>query len=137
MRFVFLLLLAASSPKAFPQQINGIYKKQIYLADSLFEMKEYKAAASAYASAFKKNGNKGLVDDRYRAATSYALSDNSDSAFYHLFRISDKGGWNRYEQLMSDSNLISLHNDSRWNKLVNKVRSNKAETDIETKGKGK
>ena len=116
--------------------MNAAYKKQIHTADSLFELKEYKAAASAYSSAFKKNGNKGLVDDRYHAAISYTFSNNIDSAFYNLFRIADKVGWSKYEQLINDSNLNLLHRDSRWNKLVNKVRSNKAETDVENKGNG-
>jgi hypothetical protein len=114
--------------------MNTAYKKQIHYADSLFEVKEYRVVASAYFFAFKKNVNRGLVDDRYHAAVSYALSDNADSAFYNLFRIAEKVGWNNYVKLTTDSGLSSLHNDTRWNKLVNKVRSNKAETDVETKG---
>jgi len=105
------------------------YKKQIHFADSLFAVKEYKAAASAYSSAFNKNGNKGLVDDRYHAAICYTLSDNADSAFYNLSRIAEKAAWNKYEELTNDSNFASLNKDKRWNKLVNKVRSNKAEAD--------
>jgi len=63
------------------------------------------------------------------------LSGNPDSAFYNLFRMADRAGWNKYELLTADTNLKALHNDSRWNKLVNKVRSNKAETDVQDDAK--
>jgi hypothetical protein len=129
MRPDILLLFICFSLNALSQQMNVRYKEQIHYADSLFAKQQYTGAASAYSIAFRQNGNKGLVEDRYHAAVSYALSANRDSALYNLFRMAEKAGWDKYEQLAADSNFISLHNDSRWNKLVNKVRSNKAETD--------
>jgi hypothetical protein len=134
MRILFLSIFFFISINAWSQLMTAAYHKQVQYADSLFKLKRYKEAASAYAVAFKSNRKKGLVDDRYRAAVSYTLSGNADSAFYNLFRIAERAGWNKFELLTTDSNLQSLHRDVRWNKLVNKVRSNKAETEAETKG---
>jgi hypothetical protein len=134
MKFLASLLSLFISIQIFAQQMPESYEKQVLYADSLYQAKDYRKAASAYAYAFKMNGKKGLVEDRYHAAISYALSSNSDSAFYNLFRMADKAGWNKYELLTTDSSLKSLHSDERWNKLVNKVRNNKAESEIRTKG---
>jgi hypothetical protein len=131
MRFFIFLLFLLCSIVLYGQQMPESYRKQIQYADSLYKAQDYKKAASAYAYAFKMNGKKGLVADRYRAAVSYSLSNNVDSAFYNLFRIADRAGWNKYELLITDSNLTSLHIDARWNRLVNKVRNNKAESEIE------
>jgi hypothetical protein len=128
---IFLFICLSAS--ALSQQMSAGYKKQIQLADSLFSQQQYGPAASAYSIAFRQNNNKGLVEDRYHAATGYALSNNADSAFYNLFRLAGKAGWNNYDKLITDSNLVSLHNDTRWGRLVNKVRSNKAETDVQSK----
>src|SRR5437879_2462004 len=117
---LFSFLLSAHILSA--QIVSEDYKKRAHYADSLYQLHDYKNAAIAYSSAFKLNRNKGLVEDRYNAACSYALSGNIDSAFYNLFRIVEKAGWNKYERLLHDTNLLTLHNDVRWNKLVNKVR---------------
>src|SRR4051812_2935914 len=130
-KIYLLLLLFFSFKNIYAQKLTPAYGKQIQLADSLYKNGDYPKAASAYASAFKNFNNKGLVDDRYHAACSYALSGNADAAFYHLFRIAEKAGWNKYELLISDSNLQALRKDARWNRLVNKVRNNKAETDVQ------
>jgi hypothetical protein len=129
-KILFLLLFLFSAKSLLAQQMPASYNRQIQYADSLFQLHDYKNAATAYSVAFKMNRKKGLVDDRYQAAVSYALSGNADSAFYNLFRIVDKAGWNKYEELTTDTNLKSLHVDERWNKLVNKVRNNKAGTEI-------
>jgi hypothetical protein len=131
MRFFISLLFVFYSLVLYGQEMPESYRKQIHYADSLYKAQDYKKAASAFAYAFKMNGKKGLVADRYRAAVSYSLSNNVDSAFYNLFRIAERTGWSQYELLTTDSNLNSLHNDARWNKLVNKVRNNKAESEIE------
>jgi hypothetical protein len=132
MQKIYLLFIIFFSFKIIcAQEITPAYTRQIQIADSLYKGGDYKKAASAYAIAFKNFGNKGLVDDRYYAACSYALSENADSAFINLFRIAEKAGWNNYELLISDTNLQTLRPDARWNKLVNKVRNNKAESDVQ------
>jgi hypothetical protein len=50
---------------------------------------------------------------------------------YQRMQIAEKAGWNNYQLLISDTNLQTLRKDARWNKLVNKVRNNKAETDVQ------
>jgi len=130
-KVLILLLILLSTQAMLGQIVSADYKTHILIADSLYQQKNYKNAGSVYSVAFKVNGNKGLVNDRYHAACCYAVAGNTDSAFYNLFRIAEKAGWNKYELLISDTNFNSLHMDARWNKLVNKVRSNKAITDAD------
>ena len=131
MQTVFLFLLLLSGQIVSAQTVSENYTKQVQTADSLFRLHDYNQAASVYSDAFKLNNNKGLVDDRYNAARCFALAGNKESAFYNLFRIAERAAWNKYDVLMGDTNLSSLHNDERWNKLVNKVRSNKAESEMD------
>jgi hypothetical protein len=77
-KIYFLLIISLSFKIISAQEITPVYAKQIQIADSLYKSGDYKNAASAYASAFKNFGNKGLIDDRYHAACSYALSENAD-----------------------------------------------------------
>jgi hypothetical protein len=101
----------------------------VSIADSLQRVKNYKEAAQTYNAAFAAFKGKGFVNDRYKAACAYALTGNIDSAYYNLFRIANKGGWSEYDFLVTDADLFTLHSDPRWNKLVNKVRENKAQTE--------
>ena len=111
------------------QQPPAIYFHLVSIADSLQRANDFKAASTTYTAAFDAFKGKGFVNDRYKAACAYARIGNIDSAYYNLFRIANKGGWSEYDFLISDSDLFVLHADGRWNKLVNKVRENKAQTE--------
>lgn len=106
-----------------------IYFHHVSVADSLHRAKNFRDAAATYTAAFKSFKGRGFVNDRYKAACSYARTGNIDSSFYNLFRIADRGGWSEYDFLISDPDLSDLHSDSRWNTLVNKVRKNKAQAE--------
>ena len=114
---------------SFAQHPPAIYFHLVSVADSLHREKNFKEAAATYTAAFEAFKGKGFVNDRYKAACTYARIGNIDSAYYNLFRIADKGGWSEYDFLISDSDLYVLHSDARWNTLVNKVRKNKAEVE--------
>jgi hypothetical protein len=113
----------------YAQHPPAIYFHLVSVADSLHREKNFKEAAAKYNAAFEAFKGKGLVNDRYKAACTYARVGNIDSSYYNLFRIADKGGWSEYDFLISDSDLYVLHSDARWNTLVNKVRKNKAEVE--------
>ncbi len=127
MKKIILLCLYFTTPFAYCQHPPAIYFHLVSVADSLHREKNFKEAAATYNSAFLAFKGKGLVNDRYKAACTYARAGNIDSSFYNLFRIADKGGWSEYDFLITDSDLSDLHSDTRWNTLVNKVRKNKAE----------
>jgi len=97
-------------------------------ADSLFTLKKYNEAANLYSKAFDLNGGLGKVGHRYKAASCWALIKYSDSAFSQLDKIAGKGNFTGYEMIANDSNFNSLHPDSRWSSLMDKIKENKSKT---------
>jgi hypothetical protein len=126
MKTIIPVILLFFSQVAFSQHPPKAYFHLVSIADSLQRAKNFKEASATYGAAFAAFKGKGFVNDRYKAACAYARIGNVDSAYYNLFRIANKGGWSEYEFLISDSDLTALHDDVRWNKLVNTVRNNKA-----------
>jgi hypothetical protein len=106
------------------------YTSFIMTADSLYKIKEYKKSAFTYSEAFKSNEWKGKVEDRYNAACSWALSNYPDSAFFHLNRIASKGKFVEYDHITADADLNSLHNDLRWNPLLETISENKEKIEV-------
>lgn len=122
--FITFLFFSSVTNTIFAQSGDENYKNLILKADSLYFAKEYLQSAKQFSTAFAQNNDRGLVNDRYNAACSWALSNNSDSAFYQLFRIAEKGNFKDYFNLTNDPDLKSLHIDKRWQELVNKVKAN-------------
>ena len=60
------------------------------------------------------------LDDTYRLASCEALAGNRDLAFIYLFMVKDKG-FDDVDGLLADVSFDSLHQDSRWQGLVNHV----------------
>ena len=104
-----------------PQEYFDLVKK----ADSLYNAKEFMRSANKYSEAFKANGWKGLPNDRYNAACSWALAAVPDSAFFQLDRIATKANYSNYGHVSTDPDLNSLHNDNRWKPLLEKIKQNK------------
>jgi predicted nucleic acid-binding protein len=77
--------------------------------------------------------NKGLLDDRYNAACSWALANETDSAFALLFLIVKKGNYTDYDQLINDNDLKPLYNDSRWEEIKSIIKSNKEKKEVNYK----
>ena len=104
---------------------NVEYFNLVKKADSLYNAKNFKASALAYSAAFKANGWTGMSNDRYNAACSWALSNNSDSSFFQLNRIATKANYINYGHITTDPDLNSLHNDQRWKSLLEIIKQNK------------
>ena len=119
--FTFFLLTTF----VFGQNIPKQYFDLVNIADSLYQAKDYKDSAYKYAEAFEANGWKALSKDRYNAACSWALAAVSDSAFFQLERIATRANYTNYGHITTDPDLISLHNDSRWKPLLEKIKQNK------------
>lgn len=100
------------------------YYEFISKAEKLYETKDYKNSALSYSEAFKTLGWKGIPNDRYNAACSYALTNMPDSAFFQLNVIASKSNYSNYNHISTDNDLLILHNDERWNTLLELVKSN-------------
>ncbi len=107
------------------------YAEHIDNAEELYDSKAYLKSAEAYKNAFEQIEGKAYPNDRYNAACSYALAGNTESAFFHLFRLTDSETvkYKNYKHIKSDSDLNSLHNDERWLEFVKKVKANKDEAE--------
>nr|WP_199082881.1 DUF6624 domain-containing protein [Pedobacter sp. ASV19] len=96
---------------------QGNYDYNIHQAELFNSKKQYLDAARSYSRAFATNHNLGRVDHRYEAARCYALAGINDSAFVQLEKIF-KAGYDRYNDLISESSFKSLRNDGRWPSIV-------------------
>ncbi len=110
-------------------QVPEIYKLLVKQADSLYEAKNYAESAIRYNQAFATNLGKAFQNDRYNAACSWALANVKDSAFYHLFYLVDKAKYINYDRTSTDSNLMALHSDNRWEELLGSIKKSKDEAE--------
>jgi hypothetical protein len=104
-------------------------------ADSLYGAKNYAIAAPTYLkAAFYSDFRKLKAGNYYDAACCFALAGIPDSAFTYLQKAIELG-WNNKEHLLKDGDLISLHDDRQWKKLVHNVHEPKTWTDDPQKTK--
>lgn len=122
---IFIFALSLSSNLIFGQNIPKEYSHFVKVADSLYNVKDFKKSAASYSAAFKANGWKGFSNDRYNAACSWALAAVPDSAFFQLERITTRMNYTNYGHITTDPDLNSLHNDNRWQPLLKKIKENK------------
>ncbi len=109
----------------FSQNSPDKYPVLVKKADSLYKAKDYPKSAFTYSEAFKANGWKASSNDRYNAACSWALANYPDSAFFNLYRIANFMNYTNYGHITVDKDLISLHQDARWNTLLEIIKQNK------------
>ncbi len=107
------------------------YSEYVKKAWALYESNSYKESAEMYKKAFDELDGKAVPGDRYNAACSYALAQDKEQSFYHLFRLAEHPAvrYKNYNHISSDSDLLSLHDDKRWSKLLELVQSNKNEAE--------
>lgn len=108
---LFLLLSTFSSGQTYTSLISE--------ADSLYQAKDYKLSVGKYDVAFKIV--KTSPADLYNAACSAALLGDQKKAFKWL-NLALENGWSNVQHLKSDSDLNSLHQNEKWNKLVNDMQ---------------
>lgn len=123
--FLFSLIVASN---AFSQDAE--YNAFVTTADSLYGTQNYKESAIEYSKAFKSFGWKGYLVDRYNAACSWALANEADSAFFQLNIIATKMNFKDYNDIVTDTDLTSLHSDKRWNDLLEQIKSNKEKAEV-------
>ena len=122
-KFLFVIGLLFSN-FTFGQFLSNEYSEKIKSADSLYNLKRYSAAANSYSSAFKSFGWKGLCEDRYHAACSWAFAGNADSALFNLERIASALFYSNYNEVISEPAFLSLHNNTKWLSVLELIKSN-------------
>lgn len=121
------LSLVISSTFLFGQSVPKKYSDLVRKADSLYKAKDFQNSAFTYSNAFKANGWKGMLNDHYNAACSWALANNADSAFSNLNYIANSLNYTNYAHIKRDPDLKLLYNDKRWKSLLAAVKANKDE----------
>lgn len=125
------MVLVLHGAAVYSQQLPREYTMLTRKADSLLtKAKDYEHAAFAYSEAFKVNGWKGLSNDRYNAACAWALARNADSAFFQLYRIATAMNYTNVSHMSTDTDLLPLHDDKRWNEVMEIVKQNKEKAEV-------
>jgi hypothetical protein len=119
--FAFSLVIIGQDYPKYYQLVDEAYQ--------LYENNEYLKSGQKYAEAFVALGNRGMIEDRYDAACSWALANEIDSAFVQLFKISIKGKYSDYNYISNDTDLINLHQDQRWKELLGIIKQSEANLD--------
>jgi hypothetical protein len=110
----------------YGQTYDQSYIDLVKKAESLYAEKQYKASAMEYSNAIHRNKGRGKLSDLYNAACSWAMANYPDSAFAYL-RLCVAMNYVNYEHISKDSDLNSIHTDSRWELLLNQVKENAKE----------
>jgi len=121
---VFTILFLLAYNQIFGQDREK-YTLLIKTATNLYESKDYLKSGEKYSEAFVALGGKGMVNDRYNAACSWALANQLDSAFVQLLKIAENGNYTNYGHITKDTDLNSLHGDKRWTRVIEIVKANK------------
>lgn len=111
--FAFQLSFSQSNPNQYYR-----IKREV---DLLFSAKAYKEAAEKLNYAIRLTGQQATNEDRIYSATSWALANEPDSAFYQLDAVANSGKYVNFDITGSPS-FRSLHNDKRWQTFVDRIK---------------
>jgi len=92
-----------------------MYKSIIAEADGFYNSKEYQKSVAKFKEAFKIE--RKSAGDFYNAACAAALLGNKELAFEWL-NLALKNGWTNIRHLKTDNDLISLHDNKKWNTFL-------------------
>ncbi|MFL5762978.1 MAG: DUF6624 domain-containing protein [Bacteroidia bacterium] len=120
-----LLLLCA----VCAAQVPARYYEYVEQAKNSFKAKQFRNSGLQYASAFKANGGKAFMEDRYDAARAWSRTGNKDSAFAQLLKVAFLYDFTEYSQLTSEKDFEPLHADERWKTVTDVVKSNIGKAD--------
>ena len=128
-KILTVIILGLLSTNFSNGQNQNKYSDLVKEAVSLFASKNYKQSAEKYKEAFDQLDGKAYPGDRYNAACSYALANEIDNSFFHLFYLAENPEikYNNLNHISIDTDLNVLHGDKRWRDLIEIIKSNKQE----------
>lgn len=134
-RYLFLTIIVIFFNKIALCQISSTtYQKLIHSADSFYLINAFEKSAKNFDLAFKSNGNKGQVIDRYKSARVYATLGWNKSALIQLEKIIYKKYFSDYFKLITEKDFKILYSEKRWKKLVDYCKSeNEFKHDLKAK----
>lgn len=115
MRQTILPLLLFVGAIAYGQTYTSIIAE----ADSFYAGKEYQKSVDKFKEAFAIEQKSAA--DFYNAGCAASLLGNKELAFEWL-SLALKNGWTNIRHLKTDSDLVSLHDSERWNKLITELQ---------------
>lgn len=121
---IYLIIILIS----FKTQCNGqsyLYDSLIVKAKNSYKNHNYKESAIHYHNAFQVFGGKAYPQDRYESAKAWSLTGEKDTAFFDLFRLVEKTSFLEYNLLITEPAYKFLHNDERWNHLLEIINPRK------------
>lgn len=127
----FLILFSALFVIAITvvAQPTARYYENTAYAKAALTRKEYKKAGQFYATAFKANGGKAYMEDRYNAAQAWSMAGFTDSAFIQLNKVVTLYDYVNYSELSKDPLLEKMHSDKRWAEVDARVKLNISRSD--------
>nr|WP_314858380.1 DUF6624 domain-containing protein [uncultured Undibacterium sp.] len=117
-------IIAASIALASASVLAQNYSSIIQQARSALNKKDYKKANAQFKSAFVLEQDN--YADLYDAACVAALVNDKNRAF-KLLNLSIEYGWTDLEHVKKDSDLVSLHTDPGWKKIIHSLQIKSAE----------
>ncbi|WP_207421131.1 DUF6624 domain-containing protein [Desertivirga brevis] len=126
--YILTFFLTLFNFQSFAQTEN-LYDKYLKQGEQYAKDREFVKAAESYTKAFLSNHDKGRIDHRYQAARYWAMASVPDSALYQLERIANSGSYWNYSQISTDTVFVQLHNNKRWDPLLEKVYLNQKKWD--------
>lgn len=111
-------------------QPSAKYFESIANATASYQRKEYKKSTQFYLTAFKSNGGKAYLEDRYNAARSMTLAGMKDSAFVQLFKVVQLYDYLNYLQISTEPDFSQLQSDKRWEEVLGLVKQNISKSDF-------
>lgn len=119
-----LMLVLLGLPSWASAQYNKKYAELTIKADSLFMAGEFEASSKVFGEALQMTGFV-QPQHRYNGACAAAMANDPETAFSRLYnKLSEEKDWYS-DYISNDEDLISLHEDSRWQVLLDSLNIRK------------
>ena len=122
---VLFALLALTTVSASAEEAKRTTGQILNDATAAYNKKEYARCGPLFAEAVANLKPPAVpYNAAYNAACCFALAGDKENAFRYLHQAVATG-WDDAEALQKDSDLVSLHADSRWSVLLSHAAENR------------
>jgi hypothetical protein len=122
--FLFCIVFLCSAQSSTAQNIDSL----VASANEAYKSGQFVKSSMLLELAI----NAGCRDPKvlYNASCCFALSGRKEKAWKYLEQTAELG-FNQAEHMEKDTDLVSLHSDPRWKKLVEKIKPNEKNEKIQ------